>query len=422
MPASGRFIRRRAVLVLGVAVVLAAVLVSGAAGGASLSVWSQQSGGRPSSKILVQATHGKWPDGSWIESGGLHYPTDIYIVDTSGKYIRNLTHDAPTNYLTGWSSVAKRVVYESVPNDRMCRCLHGAVFSIKADGSGRRRLASGKGELWPQLSPDGQRILFARGRWLYVMRSDGSHKTPLARVSFGFYPLATDSSDYGGYDASWSPDGKRIVFVRGFATNKAYISHSRSALYVVNADGTGLRRLTKLRPKVETMNPAWAPNGRKIAFDQYRHLQWTDRVRSYVMSADGTGRKQLKQLNAVNYAKYWFWLSNDRIAYGCDDGYCRFHSIDADEKGKPQQLPRRVRVGRNVWITSGPQSGSVWPVSRNGKWIAFTPKRPPYPLHSLSIAHLDGTRVRLVTRRICCFVESWQIGWAGNDTWAGITE
>ena len=410
MAGCGRFTRRRAVLVVGVAVVLAAVLVSGTAGGASLTVSSQQSGGRPSSKILVEATHGKWPDGSPIESGGLNYPTDIYIVDTSGKYTRNLTHDAPTNYLTGWSSVAKRILYESVPNDQMRG--RSRIFSIKADGSGRRRLASGWGDLRPQLSPDGHRILFARGRWLYVMRSDGSHNMPLARVSFGFYPRATDPDRYD--DASWSPDGKRIAFVRGFATHKNYSSY-RSALYVVNADGTGLRRLTKLRPKVETMYPAWAPDGRRIAFDQYRHLQWTDRVRSYVMSADGTGRKRLKQLGAETDR---FWLSNDRIAYWCDG--CRFHSIDADGKGKPQLLTGRVRVGRNLWITSGSRSGSVWPVSPNGKWIAFTPAGRR-GLQSLSIAHFDGTRVRLVTRKICCFVESWQIGWAGNDTWAGVT-
>jgi len=397
-------------------VILAAVLVSGAAEGASLSVSAQQSGGRPSSKLLVQAMHMKWPDGSWVESGGLNYPTDIYIVDTSGN-IRNLTHDAPTNYLTGWSSVAKRILYESVPSDRMRWPLHGAararravrsgIFSIKADGSGRRRLASGKGELQPQLSPDGHRILFARGRWLYVMRSDGSHKTPLAHVSFGFYPLATDPEE--GYDASWSPDGKRIAFVRGFAKHKN--SPYYSALYVVNADGTGLRRLTAIRPRFETKNPAWAPDGRRIAFDQYRHLQWTDRVRSYVMSADGTGRKQLKQLNAVNYAKYWFWLSNDRIAYGCD-GCRRFHSIDADGKGKPQQLPGRVRVGSNLWITSGGEAGDVWPVSPNGKWIAFT--QPRRRFDRLWIAHLDGTHVRPVTRKICCSSVNWQIEWAGK--------
>jgi len=142
---------------------------------ASLSVSSGQAGGLPTSKVVVQAMHLKWPDGSLVESGGRNYPTDIYAVDADGKHIRNLTHDDATNYLTGWLPDSQRILYESVPSDRM-RAGRSGVFSIDADGSGRRQLASGKGELWPELSPDGRRILFARGRWLYALRSDGTHK------------------------------------------------------------------------------------------------------------------------------------------------------------------------------------------------------------------------------------------------------
>jgi hypothetical protein len=81
-----------------------------------------------------------------------------------------------------------------VPSDRI---RHGPsrIFSIKADGTGRRQLATGKGA---ELSPDGHRILFARGRWLYVMRLDGSHQRPLAQTNFGYYVRPTA----GPYDAA----------------------------------------------------------------------------------------------------------------------------------------------------------------------------------------------------------------------------
>ena len=141
---------------------------------ASLSVSSGHTGGLPTSKLVVEAMHLKWPDGSWVEGGGRNYPTDIYVVDPSGKHIRNLTHDASTNYLID-RLPNSRILYENVPSDRM-RTGRSGIFSIKSDGSGRRQLASGKGELLPELSPDGHRILFARGRWLYAMRSDGTHK------------------------------------------------------------------------------------------------------------------------------------------------------------------------------------------------------------------------------------------------------
>jgi WD40-like Beta Propeller Repeat len=372
--------------------VLARLLVVGLLG-VSLSVSSQQSGGRPRSNLVVQAMHLKWPDGSPVESGGLNYPTDIYVVDTGGNHIRNLTHDAATNYLTGWLRDAGRILYESVPSDRM-RAGRSGIFSIKPDGSARRQLASGKGELLPELSPDGHQILFAHGRWLYVMRSNGTDTRPLARFGSRGRPASAEQ-----YYASWSPDGKWITFVRDFATHRAYSSHS--ALYVINADGTGLRRLTAIRPRVETTNPAWAPDGRRIAFDEYRYLP--DQNRSYVMRADGTHVKRLKRLEGVGVE--WFWLSNDRIAYRGGHG---FQSIDVDGTGNPKALPNRVRVGQELRVASGPLQGSL-PVSPDGRWIAFA-----RALQSLSIAHLDGTHVRLVTRKVCCLVWSFRIEWASK--------
>ncbi len=272
---------------------------------ASLSVSSAQTGGLPTSKLVVEAMHLKWPDGSWVESGGRNYPTDIYVVDANGKHIRNLTHDAPTNYLIGRFPDGHRILYESVPSDRM-REGRSRIFSINADGSGRRQLASGKGELLPKLSPDGHRILFARGRWVYVMHSDGTHKRPLAQTSFGYYDPLTN----GPYDGSWSPDGKRIAFVRGFATQKAYSNHS--ALYMIDADGTGLRRLTAVRPKVLTMNPAWSPDGRKIGFDEYRYPVEVSN-RTYVMRADGSHLNRLKPLDgfgAIATGRQSVWIAH----------------------------------------------------------------------------------------------------------------
>jgi hypothetical protein len=366
---------------------------------ASLSVSCGQTGGLPTSKLVVQAMHTTRPDGSPVETGGTNYPTDIYVVDASGEHVGDLTHDASTNYLIG-RLPGGRILYESVPSDGMSAA-RSRIFSIDADGSGRRQLASGKGELWPELSPDGRGILFARGRWLYAMRSDGTHKIALAQTSFGRYEPPT----YGPYDASWSPDGKRIAFIRGFATPEAYGVNSRTAVYVINADATGLRRLTKLRPKVETMNPTWAPDGRKIAFDADG---------SYVMRADGTDLKRLKQLEGP----VSFWLSNDRLAI--EGGLGSSESVDANGIGKPRAVPDRVRVGGDLWITSGPSAG-FWPVSPDGKWIALytgTARR------SLSIAHLDGTHRRLVTRKICCAFlfggfgtyrsRDFAIAWAGN--------
>ena len=76
-------------------------------------------------------------------------------------------------------------------------------------------------------------------------------------------------------DPAWSPDGLRIAFVRG------------NDIWVMNADGSGQRRLTS--GAAHDRAPNWSPDGRTIAFDQ--------RVGSiheiYVMNADGSGQHRL---------------------------------------------------------------------------------------------------------------------------------
>ena len=55
---------------------------------------------------------------------------------------------------------------------------------------------------------------------------------------------------------SWSPDGKQLVFT-------GYVG-GYSDLFVVNADGSGLRRLTN--DQYADLHPAWSPDGKSIAF------------------------------------------------------------------------------------------------------------------------------------------------------------
>jgi hypothetical protein len=153
------------------------------------------------------------------------------------------------------------------------------LYRANARGQGLARLADAPfADERPAWSPDGARIAFTRRQptiessepsGIYLMAADGSGAAPLAPAG------------PAGSDPAWSPDGERIAFV------------SDRDLYVINADGSGLTKLTtseceRLATCVERSNPAWSPDGARIAFAQ-RQLTQDGSGGCLVMNADGTG-------------------------------------------------------------------------------------------------------------------------------------
>lgn len=69
---------------------------------------------------------------------------------------------------------------------------------------------------------------------------------------------------HGCLRPAFSPDGKRIVFLRTVANVDADVSGN---LFVMNADGSGARRLTDFPPHRLPNRPCFSPDGRRIAFD-----------------------------------------------------------------------------------------------------------------------------------------------------------
>ena len=96
--------------------------------------------------------------------------------------------------------------------------------------------------------------------------------------------LTQVTSNPGGDDqpGSYSPDGRRLVFVRQDPSRPA---NAQVALFVVNADGTGLRRITPWGlPDFDVSS--WSPDGKKILFGGNGSL--------YVVHPDGTGLHQIR--------------------------------------------------------------------------------------------------------------------------------
>jgi TolB protein len=109
-------------------------------------------------------------------------------------------------------------------------------------------------------SPDGSQILYLRvdpddHKALYVADSDGLDQVRLTPPGLSVIVL-----DFFDSLQDWSPDGSRVTFAGRDLSRRG----APRALYVVNADGTGLRQIAP--SGVGARSAQWSPNGRWIAF------------------------------------------------------------------------------------------------------------------------------------------------------------
>jgi Tol biopolymer transport system component len=172
------------------------------------------------------------------------------------------------------------------------------LYVVKTDGTGLRRVDDGCAALppkctdnsYPAISPDGKEIVFNRafGRirkdaidhsGIYRMGVDGSR---IRKVSLPAKRTADD------VEPQWSPDGKQVVFVRHNITAKPA---GKQAVFVVNADGSGRRRVTPYSIKAGD-GPDWSPDGSQILFRSPENENFLNND-IWTIHPDGTGLRQL---------------------------------------------------------------------------------------------------------------------------------
>lgn len=243
---------------------------------------------RPDGSDLTRLTHGPQhdsstalsPDGSKVAFSRLDLDTlrsDLYVVDVDGGNLVRVPVEGTDDLAPQWSPDGTHLVFERNPEGSAVGVetlwtidlSSGVLHQITGDPSTHDLFA----DYWPSWSPAGT-IVF--DRW----SSPRARSDSQCIVSISSRRV-TCSLRNGWYeDPRWSPDGSRIVFSETVDGN--------ADLYLMDADGTHVRRLTD--EPAEDRYPSWSPDGRFIAFSTgSRGDGWAIAI----MRADGSGRTLL---------------------------------------------------------------------------------------------------------------------------------
>ncbi|MEY2426710.1 MAG: TolB protein, partial [Actinomycetota bacterium] len=193
-------------------------------------------------------------NGSIVFAKELDDGFQLFSVGADGSGERRLTHVAGDAVHPDWSPDGTRIVFEfDHKRGKPSLC---SLALINGDGSGLTDLGAATSSTCdnqPSFTPDGKRIV-------YVRYDDATHVEQLwtAEAGGGDRQMIDLPWRVGVTDPNASPDGKWITFVR------VKKEEQLQALFRIRPDGTGLRRLTPFRWEVAVKHD-WSPDSKLIA-------------------------------------------------------------------------------------------------------------------------------------------------------------
>jgi Tol biopolymer transport system component len=162
---------------------------------------------------------------------------------------------------------------------RIAFAFDDGIWTSRADGTHRQRITS-DGGFDPSWSPDGRRIVYRRltaddDGELWTVEADGSQ-----RADLGIGP----SSDWG---PSFSPDGTMIAF----SSNKG----GPLAIWVMHSDGSAARQVTAGHGEY----PSWSPDGKRLAYAGGSYYD------IHVVDLDGSNDRAITDTPAYDMGPAW---------------------------------------------------------------------------------------------------------------------
>lgn len=182
---------------------------------------------------------------------------------------------------------------------------------------------------------------------VYIVAEDGSGLTNL-----------TNDPSTNDRNPEWSPDGSRIAFQTDRDGN--------DEIYIMNADGTGLFRLTNHAARDH--KPAWSPDGSKIAFTSDRDAGFE------IYSINASGGPTTRLTDASGLSGRPDWAPSSKIVFETTrDGSAEVYIMNDDGSGQTRLTTNPGGGLRPSWspdeltIVYAKQDGSaIWKVDADG--------------------------------------------------------
>ena len=230
----------------------------------------------------------------YSDVGRRGFGAQLWVMDATGGGRHQITALTAEAFGAKFSPDGSKIAFQTAAGGA------AAIWLVGVDGARPHQISKpgsssyyGPGLSW---APDGQKLVATRAQvdensgepyhWqLVTIRADGANETALTSA--------------GGDKNSpvWSPSGRTIVF--SYITPAGMQAGTQYDLYSMNANGTGLHRLTDT-PNVGEQDAVFSPSSTAIAYASWRPEETAPQVMK--AKADGT---VTKAVNATGYPTGW---------------------------------------------------------------------------------------------------------------------